>query len=193
VIIALFVAEFVIGNSARNGFLLLGDLSKYCGSTRCQQTPVQIAAPSSPFRRLPALEGDASCCEKLLHVWPLGTLLLFAPLPPASHQTKLDRSFRVVTLPPPSTSFRRTNDPNAGIDGRINWPEGTKHDVLAPGENVVQYKSGELTPRQLVKEFDKLGRGRNGHRRPARFSTPQHCREQDCSASDLSMHRKIIA
>jgi hypothetical protein len=40
----------------------------------------------------------------------------------------------------------RTNDPDAGIDGRINWREGTKHDVLALGENVVQYKSGELTP-----------------------------------------------
>ena len=87
----------------------------------------------------------------------------------------------------------RTNDPDAGIDGRINWPEDTKHDVLAPGWNVVQYKSGELTPRQLVKEFDTLGRGRHGHRRPARFSTPQRCREQDRSASDLSMHRKIIA
>ncbi len=88
----------------------------------------------------------------------------------------------------------RTNDPDAGIDGRINWPEGTKHDVLAPGENVVQYKSGELIPRQLVKEFDKLGtRAAYGHRRPARFSAPQHCREQDRSASDLSMDRKIIA
>ena len=63
------------------------------------------------------------------------------------------------------------------------------------GENVVQYKSGELTPRQLVKEFDKLDAGGMGigALRGCEVLDPQHCREQDRSASDLSMHRKIIA
>jgi hypothetical protein len=61
----------------------------------------------------------------------------------------------------------RTTDPDAGIDGQITWPSGVKHDVLTVGENVVQYKSGEITPTQLAKEFGKPGAqaalSRNGH------------------------------
>jgi hypothetical protein len=51
----------------------------------------------------------------------------------------------------------RINDADAGIDGRINWPKEVEHNVLVAGENVVQYKSGELTIPQLVKEFGKPG------------------------------------
>jgi len=61
----------------------------------------------------------------------------------------------------------RISDPDAGIDGRINWPKDVEHDVLAAGQNVVQYKSGELTISQLVKEFGKPGvqaaLSRSGH------------------------------
>jgi hypothetical protein len=61
----------------------------------------------------------------------------------------------------------RTTDPDAGIDGHIRWPDAVKHDVLTAGENVVQYKSGEITPARLETEFGKPGvqaaLSRNGH------------------------------
>lgn len=49
----------------------------------------------------------------------------------------------------------RENDPDAGIDARIRWK--TQHEVLRDGENVVQYKSGKLTEKNLRDEFAKPG------------------------------------
>ncbi len=51
----------------------------------------------------------------------------------------------------------RDNDPDAGIDGRILWPEGTDHDVFRPGAVVVQYKSGTLKKGEIGREFIKRG------------------------------------
>jgi len=51
----------------------------------------------------------------------------------------------------------RNDDPDAGIDAWIKWPAGTAHDVLRPGENVLQYKSGKLTKELLRSEFRKSG------------------------------------
>ena len=49
------------------------------------------------------------------------------------------------------------NEADAGIDGRVIWPKDIRHDLLKPGENVVQYKSGTLTKSELEKEFKKKG------------------------------------
>jgi hypothetical protein len=51
----------------------------------------------------------------------------------------------------------RNDDPDAGIDAWIKWPAGAAHDVLRPGENVLQYKSGKLTKELLRSEFRKSG------------------------------------
>jgi hypothetical protein len=51
----------------------------------------------------------------------------------------------------------RITVPDAGIDGRIVWPQGIAHDVLLPGTTVVQYKSGALKTGDVAKEFKKEG------------------------------------
>ena len=51
----------------------------------------------------------------------------------------------------------RNDDPDAGIDAWIKWPAGLAHDLLRPGENVLQYKSGKLTKELLRSEFGKSG------------------------------------
>ena len=40
----------------------------------------------------------------------------------------------------------RDTDPDAGMDGWIKWPSSNHHDVLGPGETVLQYKSGQGVP-----------------------------------------------
>lgn len=50
----------------------------------------------------------------------------------------------------------RETDPDAGIDGRIKWPDRS-HDLFSKGENVVQYKSGKITAEQIRTEFKKPG------------------------------------
>jgi hypothetical protein len=50
----------------------------------------------------------------------------------------------------------RTTDSDAGIDARVKWPVDGHH-ILKPGENVIQYKSGKLSLRQLRTEFRKPG------------------------------------
>jgi hypothetical protein len=51
----------------------------------------------------------------------------------------------------------RDNDPDGGIDARVQWPSGLGHDVLRDGENVLQYKSGKISLKQLRDEFRKSG------------------------------------
>ena len=51
----------------------------------------------------------------------------------------------------------RSTDPDAGIDGRIDWPNGTSHDTLPPGIIAIQYKSGKFKNGELAKEFKKKG------------------------------------
>jgi len=51
----------------------------------------------------------------------------------------------------------RSTDPDAGIDARVEFPTGSAHDLLAVGENVLQYKAGKLTKRLLSEEFRKSG------------------------------------
>jgi len=51
----------------------------------------------------------------------------------------------------------RDNDPDAGIDGRIKWPQGVNHDVFRPGAVVVQFKSGKIKKGELLREFIKSG------------------------------------
>src|ERR1700761_918263 len=50
----------------------------------------------------------------------------------------------------------RENDADAGIDGRIKWPD-KNHDFFREGENVIQYKSGRITPADIRAEFKKSG------------------------------------
>jgi hypothetical protein len=49
--------------------------------------------------------------------------------------------------------------PDGGIDARIKWPSGIEHDLdlLKGGENILQFKSGKLTDRQIETEFKKPG------------------------------------
>src|ERR1700678_1539043 len=51
----------------------------------------------------------------------------------------------------------RDHDPDAGIDARVRWPPGSSHDVLRPGDTVLQYKSGKITLADIEKEFSKPG------------------------------------
>lgn len=51
----------------------------------------------------------------------------------------------------------RNNDPDAGLDARVEWPPGTASEILLGGENALQYKAGKLTPTVLKKEFGKPG------------------------------------
>lgn len=50
----------------------------------------------------------------------------------------------------------RETDPDAGIDARVKWSV-KGHDILRVGENVIQYKSGKLSLKDLRKEFRKPG------------------------------------
>jgi len=50
----------------------------------------------------------------------------------------------------------RETDPDAGIDGRLKWPN-VSHEIFVAGENVVQFKSGKLPVRILRAEFTKPG------------------------------------
>jgi len=50
----------------------------------------------------------------------------------------------------------RETDPDAGVDARVKWfTDG--HDILRAGENVIQYKSGKLSLKDLQTEFKKPG------------------------------------
>ena len=51
----------------------------------------------------------------------------------------------------------RDNDPDAGVDGRANFPPAFQHELLASGDTAIQYKSGKLTEGELRKEFVKPG------------------------------------
>jgi hypothetical protein len=51
----------------------------------------------------------------------------------------------------------RDNDPDGGIDAKAQWPSGLGHDILRDGENVLQYKSGRISSKQLRDEFRKNG------------------------------------
>ena len=50
----------------------------------------------------------------------------------------------------------RETDPDAGIDARVKWPMNG-HEILKLGENVIQYKSGKLSLKELRTEFRKTG------------------------------------
>jgi hypothetical protein len=50
----------------------------------------------------------------------------------------------------------RETDPDAGIDARVKWSVNG-HETLRLGENVIQYKSGKLSPDELRIEFRKPG------------------------------------
>ena len=50
----------------------------------------------------------------------------------------------------------RETDPDAGIDARVKWPMNG-HDILKNGENIIQYKSGKLSLKELRTEFRKPG------------------------------------
>ncbi len=51
----------------------------------------------------------------------------------------------------------RNNDPDAGIDAKLEWPASAQHDILPAGEIALQFKSGKLTAHQLREEFRKRG------------------------------------
>ncbi len=48
-------------------------------------------------------------------------------------------------------------DAEGGVDARLSWPAETIHDIIPPGEVVLQYKSGKLSLKKLAKEFKKPG------------------------------------
>jgi hypothetical protein len=48
-----------------------------------------------------------------------------------------------------------TNDPDGGIDAQILWPASIPHDVLAPGNNIFQYKASKIKTKTLIEEFSK--------------------------------------
>jgi hypothetical protein len=51
----------------------------------------------------------------------------------------------------------RNNDPDAGVDGRVEWPLGDASEILLAGENVLQYKAGKLTRAILKSELSQPG------------------------------------
>ena len=51
----------------------------------------------------------------------------------------------------------REYDPDAGIDARVLWPAIDRPDILYPGENVLQYKTGNVGRLQIAAEFGKSG------------------------------------
>ncbi len=51
----------------------------------------------------------------------------------------------------------RNNDPDSGVDARVQWPSGVSSDILLGGENVVQYKAGKLKPTTLKDEIRQPG------------------------------------
>src|ERR1700733_515476 len=53
------------------------------------------------------------------------------------------------------TVTSQTNDPDGGIDAQFLWPAHIPHDVLASGNNVLQYKAGKISKKILTEEFLK--------------------------------------
>lgn len=51
----------------------------------------------------------------------------------------------------------REYDSDGGIDARVIWPASAQHDVLFPGENVFQYKTGKIGEAGIRSEFNKCG------------------------------------
>jgi hypothetical protein len=51
----------------------------------------------------------------------------------------------------------RDNDPDGGIDAKMRWPANSTHEVLKPGDTVLQFKSGKITLADIAKEFSKPG------------------------------------
>ena len=51
----------------------------------------------------------------------------------------------------------REYDSDGGIDARVIWPASAQHDVLLPGENVFQYKTGKIGEAGIRSEFNKCG------------------------------------
>jgi len=64
----------------------------------------------------------------------------------------------------------RDNDRDAGIDGRIVWPQGADHDLFCPGAVVVQYKSGKITKKEIHDEFMKPGVQDNLHAEKGQYT-----------------------
>ena len=51
----------------------------------------------------------------------------------------------------------REYDSDGGSDARVIWPASAQHDVLFPGENVFQYKTGKIGEAGIRSEFNKCG------------------------------------
>jgi hypothetical protein len=51
----------------------------------------------------------------------------------------------------------RNNDPDAGIDARVQWPHVNTSELILGGENALQFKAGKLVLSDLKKELAKPG------------------------------------
>jgi len=51
----------------------------------------------------------------------------------------------------------RNNDPDGGIDAKVQWPAGAPSQLLLAGENALQFKAGKLVLSDLKKELSKPG------------------------------------
>jgi len=51
----------------------------------------------------------------------------------------------------------REFDPDGGVDARIRWPDSAPQEVLLSGDNVIQYKTGNVTKTTIKTEFNKPG------------------------------------
>jgi hypothetical protein len=51
----------------------------------------------------------------------------------------------------------RNNDPDAGVDRRVQWPAVAPSEILLSGENVLQYKAEKLKPETLKVEIRQPG------------------------------------
>jgi hypothetical protein len=51
----------------------------------------------------------------------------------------------------------REFDPDGGVDAWIKWPDRAPHNFLFSGENVLQYKTGNVTKATIESEFHKPG------------------------------------
>jgi hypothetical protein len=51
----------------------------------------------------------------------------------------------------------RNNDPDGGIDAKVQWPAGASSELLLGGENALQFKAGKLVLSDLKKELSKPG------------------------------------
>jgi hypothetical protein len=99
----------------------------------------------------------------------------------------IEASIHGVPLADVVTTLREF-DPDGGVDARVNWPDSAPREILFAGDNVFQYKTGNVTQTAVKTEF-----GKSGVQKCLKAGGHYHFLiSQDCNAPKLDKLQKAL-